>query len=353
MRRANPLHRWLTVSALTALAVSGIAAGPTGAADSERAELESVPLMGTTTVSAPAGVHGIVFSLPADASWYPRSDTTVAPFDGEYAAVVGYSDQYDREDDCISRFCTRFGFDVAPDFAARNVDGTIPEDTYNNGFVSGYGCTLDSGEACPLRVTEMELYIATDAPITFTMHIPELTGTASYQAIGLVDGELLELPDLECPGGDCERWSYGGAVGSAGTDDRAGVVGGFAYARTSYAQVSGGTPASVIGTYAVNGCSYPSFFVPSGSPDPAEHPLGCDFTPTVTDTPGIQFDSRWIATTRTGLTTGRADGMFFGNGDVNGEAYAGFHGRNHHTVDGFVGAHAAYAYWITQGVFTP
>ncbi len=353
MRRSKPLHRWMIVSMLAVLAVSGIAAGPTGQADSERVALESVPLMGTTTVSAPAGVHGIVFSLPADASWYPDSDTTLAPFDGEYAAVVGYSDQLDREDDCTDRFCSTVGFDVLPDLVAHNMDGTIPKDTYNNGFASGYGCRVDGQDRCPLRVTELELYIATDAPITFTMHIPELTGTASYQATGLVDGELLELPDLECPGSDCERWSYGGAVRSAGTDDRPGTVGGVAYARTSYAQVSGGTPASVIGTYAVNGCSYPSFFVPSGSPNPADHPLGCDFTPTVSDTPGIQFDSRWITTTRTGLTTGRAEALYFGSGNVNGEAYAGFHARNHHTVDGFEGAHGAYAYWITQGVFAP
>lgn len=307
--------------------------------------------MGTTTVSAPAGVHGIVFSLPADASWYPRDDTTVHPFEGEYASVIGYSDQYDREGDCIDRFCTTVGFDVLPDLVAHNVDGTIPDETYNNGFASGYGCTRDEGGPCPLRVTELELYIVTDAPLTFTMHIPELTGTANYQATGLVDGEFLELPDLECPGGDCERWSYGGALRKAGTDDRPGKVGGVAYARTSYAQVHGGIPASVIGTYHVNGCSYPSFFVPSGSPDPEEHPLGCDVTPTISDTPGIQYDGRWIDVVRTGSTTYRGEALFFGSGNVNGDAYAGFHARNHHTVDGFEGAHGAYAHWITQGIY--
>jgi hypothetical protein len=351
MRNLFRPTRWPTAIAAVAVVASTIAAGPAGSAGPDRTELASVPLMGTTTVSAPAGVHGIVFTLPADASWYPREDTIVHPFDGEYAAVLGTSDQYDRDTDCIDRFCPTVGFDVLPDFAADNVDGTIPDATYNNGFVSGYGCTIDGQDRCPLRVTELELYIATDAPLTFTMHIPELTGTASYQVTGQVDGELLELPDQECPGGDCERWSYGGAVRTAGTDERPGMVGGIAYARTSYAQVSGGTPASVIGTYSVNGCSYPSFFVPSGSADAAEHPLGCDFTPTISDTPGIQWDNRWVDVMRTGLTTGRADGLFFGSGDVNGEAYAGFHARNHHTVPGFEGAHGAYAYWITQGIY--
>lgn len=348
MLRSPLPTRLLTAVVVLATAPSLIAAGPT---EASRTELAPVPLMGTTTVSAPAGVHGIVFSLPADASWQPREDTLVHSFDGEYAAVVGYSDQYDRETQCIDRFCTTVGFDVLPDFFAHNVDGTVSDEFYNNGFVSDYHCDIDGQDRCSLRVTELELYIATDAPLTFTMNIPELTGTASYQATGRVDGELLELPDLECPGGDCERWSYGGAVRSAGTDDRPGLAGGVAYARTSYAQISGGTPASVAGTYSVNGCSYPSFFVPSGSPDPDDHPLGCDFTPTVSDTPGIQWDERWIDVTRHGSTTGRADGLFFGYGSANGEVYAGFHARNHHILDGFEGAHDAYAYWITQGIF--
>lgn len=89
-----------------------------------------------------------------------------------------------------------------------------------------------------------------------------------------------------------------------------------------------------------------------GSTDPADHPLGCDYHPHPTSD-GVQYDPRWFDASTTWGATHQAVGYFFGSGNVNGEAYAGFNLRNHQPLQGYDGSQNAWAAWVTQGVFAP
>lgn len=300
-----------------ALAVALIAAVP---ADGTRQEAPLVPLVGETTVSAPAGVHGIRFSVP-DGARIDMHKVRVHEFDGDYAQVLSYSPEAPASS-CLERFCTHYAFRVAPDWYGRNEHGLLTDEQYNNGLLGAADCETDAGDGpvrpCLVAGSVLEFYIAADAPLTFTMLVDDVPGKASYRADGEVDGELVELPTDTCPGGDCERWEIGHAVRSAGTDERPGAVDGFGYARASYDSVASGVGANVTASLSANGAATRRSSCRTGRPTPPtipsgattthiQHLTGCSTTPagSMPARPGAPRTRRWATSSAAATSTAR------------------------------------------------
>ena len=256
---------WLLASALLAGACL-VSPAFTGLAAASVAQLA-----GHTTVRA-SGITGVVLEAPADTGLVPGS-ADIQFTNGTFAHLFLHDPDNPDEDDC--GFCPLDSFTVVPEMTELgDVDGRPGVfGTSNSGF-----CSNDAGDAIPCLIRQglLEIYIISDGDVVFSADFVDLDGEIDVTAGGIVDARLERLPIRECPGGDCERWAIGGVTHDVGLDGP-GRVFGFAYAEIAPSDLIPGYAYG--GSVSVAGCSYPSWFVPSGSPDPDDHPLGCDLTP--------------------------------------------------------------------------
>lgn len=343
----------LGAAAFLAASVAGLAAAESPPAWESTSQLR--PVAGEVTITAPAGLSGIRFDTTGDRYRLDMRGATVDAFEGEIALIQGIWPGDGGYFDEPRGMNGPYMLAAIPGFYTEHPTGQETQPSV--------GCEEDSGDPtvpsnipCVLPYDTLEWYIAADAPVTFTIHfldrdLKPLPGTAAYQADGHVDGYLEEIPTTACPTGDCSDLEIGHVVHSVGSDEAFGSVFGFAYANHSTENLDDGVGANATGVQGVMGCSYPSFFVPYGSPDPADHPLGCDVTPTVdTERDDVYWDSRVVDTyTRTPPFT-QATGMYFGHRLVNGEAYAGFNIRNRQLLPGYPGTQNAWAVWLEPGM---
>lgn len=355
MRRPRLRHR-RHVARLAALALT---AGLLAAAEPAELPLPGSaplhPIAGEVTIEAPAGLNGIRFALPAasDGVRLDNSLTTVDElYEGDYALVQMVLPRYEDGLCDVESFCTFHYFNVVPDWHR-------PEDLpQNNGLLTPMnGCTNDTGDdgsiPCPLRTEVLDVYIAADAPLTFTLRFPELEGAVAYTASGEVEGIYEEVPTVECPGGDCDRFEIGYSVRTMGSEDTRAGVRGFAYVRSAQKRYHDDVPvrASETSNSGVMGCTYPSFFVPDGSTDPDDHPAGCDLHPTVSEDGDVQREPFALETYLFNPSAAAIGNIPWWQ-DINGTdpVYFGFNARNHNLVPGFDGAQNAWAVWLEQGI---
>lgn len=357
--RYLPLPRRRPAQLLTALALT---AGLLAAAEPADLPLPGSaplhPIAGEVTIEAPAGLSGIRFALPEmpPPSEGVRLDNSLSTVDelyeGEFALVQMVLPRYTGAFCDPESFCTFHYLEVVPDWYAQE---ELPE---NNGLMIPHNsCTNDTPDGghipCPLRTEVLDVYIAADAPLSFTLRFPELDGTVAYTATDAVEGVYEEVPTVECPGGDCDRFEVGYSVRTMGSEHTRAGVRGFAYVRAAYGRYRDDVPATVNRTSnsGVMGCTYPSLFVPDGSADPDDHPTGCDLHPTVTEEGGIQ-DDPFTIDSYVFNTDNQARGNRPWWNDINGTdpVYFGFNARNHNLVPGFGGAQNAWAVWLEQGI---
>lgn len=210
-------------------------------------------------------------------------------------------------------------------------------------LVPGYSKHTISWVGTPrLRPGPYEIYIATDGAVAVTFRIRGLSGKLRAAATGRIKAALRELP-RECSetGGDCEHFGHGGLM-------RVGGTGGFA-ASIAYAEVNGRlTPdtSNPVSSDSVAACVYPSSIYPTSSPDPEDHPQGCDVVPTGEDkNTFVNFTGR----AADALTTAYL--IFFGT-EGSGPRYAGYIAEQFSpTVP--VGSYGAWGLWFDQGIKCP
>lgn len=349
MRRPKGL-----VSLLTAALIGSGALGASTAALDAPGEAVAVPIAGEVTITADPGLSGIRLAVP-DVPNGVRLDneqsTVDSPYDGEFAMVQAVRPRFENGLCTTATFCRMHALYVVPDWYEGDA---LPEFRERNGLVQPENDCIEEqpdGERkpCAIPTPVLDIYIAADAPLTFTLRFPELDGRMSYQAEGTVRGVLEEIPTTQCPTADCDRFEIGHSVRTLGEVGTHASVSGFMYARASYRELEDGVRAGHASNIGVMGCTYPSFFVPDGSTDPADHPLGCDPHPHLADDGDIQFapHASTFAPAPTVIAIGDTPRWL----DLDGHdpGYVGFNLRNY-TLPGYEGAHNAWAVWLEQGI---
>ena len=124
----------------------------------------------------------------------------------------------------------------------------------------------------------VDLFVVTDGEVTVTLRVAELDGRVEVDARGQVDATLVPAEDfpVTCPAGDCHYLGWGGVAHEIGPGPGyAAVIG---QSRIPDEEPSGGTIfGGSVGSTPVQPCAYPSnHSAPDGSPDPDDHPTGCD-----------------------------------------------------------------------------
>jgi hypothetical protein len=352
MHSPSRANRSLRLLAALVMASSAMAAAPS--ANMRTSPATAVPMAGEVTIVAPAGMSGIRLLVP-DIGVPIRQDNELStvdePYTGDFALMQtavpigdGSTCAFDPQ-----QFCGLHELIVVPDVQEPE---EFPE---NNGLDRPYnGCITEDEDGaripCEIRTDVYEVYIAADAPVTFTLRFPALAGSVTYDATGTIDGLLEAYPVTDCPTGDCDRFAIGSSVENFGTPERNGQVVGYAYARASYERIAPGVRSATAATIGAEACLYPSYFVPGGSTDPDDHPLGCEFTPIISE----DGDPQWDANSSTTYlpTKAQSVGVIQTWPFLDGEdAYFGFNVRNEYAVPMYEGAHGAWVVWLEQGIY--
>lgn len=240
------------------------------------------PEVAGTTVIHGEGIVGITMLLPRPVKIFTNNLTIEA---GPGTKYVWTGFRAHSEPDTSCDFCIRNSTRLFP--------GTPFLPSYSN-------CSDEQGNdvGCQFQARPLELYFVTDGAATLTLRVPELNGLVELTATADVDGFLEPLPVTGCsPLPDCQQgYSYGGksrTIGLGGRPALASVVG--------YTVDSSGVNGVINpGLEDMEVCAYPGVSAPPGaSPDPADHPTGCDddLTPgPVTGGEGALRSDAWAET---------------------------------------------------------
>ncbi len=345
----NRCTKLLAAAFVVATATAGT---PATVANAQAAPL---PMAGEVTIIAPAGMTGIRLAVPdvgKTVRMYNELTTVEELYSGDYGHVE-FALSTSQLNHCLTEaeFCDYSFITVAPDMQEPDaLDET-------NGLARPHDSCVEDGEdgarlPCRIRSDTFDIYIATDAPLTFTIRFPALDGSVTHHVNGKIDGLYEAYPVTDCPTDDCDRLSIGSSVQNFGTPDRNAFVRGYAYARADYARITTGVRSAVLSSIGAEACLYPSYLVPSGSTDPDDHPLGCDFTPLVNDQGDVEWDpdSRRTYLDPTAQSVSHRPHWPFLDGS---DAYFGFNVRNQHYTPEYEGAHGAWVVWLEQGIYAP
>jgi len=214
---------------------------------------------GTTVVHAD-GVTGIILWLPEPAR-ITANDLEIELEEGTKFSWNGF-----RDPNTFPGFC---------DLCFKNVASHQPE----SGTDPGYATCRDDDEndvGCSYDAGPVELYMASDGPVTLTVKFRNLQGSTELIATGEVDGALKRLAVRGCdPAPDCDSgFSYGGEALEIGLGGRAAMGAVIGYVRDRPGPM-GLTIHPGVRNFEV--CAYPGLFGGMDtSGDPAAHPRGCD-----------------------------------------------------------------------------
>jgi hypothetical protein len=334
----------LLLSTLAAVPTTGVP--PVGTAP-------ALPIAGEVTIHAEAGLHGIRLALPDVEGLAVDNELSTIDelYEGDYGLVqLNESGILDGDFCTAASLCPLHNIEALPGYYRRAED---IEST--NGLLSPTnGCTMDTADGghtpCPLDTSTLEVYIATDAEITFTLRFPQLDGAVRHEATGQVDGIYEEIPTADCPGDDCDRFEIGHKVRNIGTPAHNGFMRGIALARVSNDRLAGELGAGYFSSIGVMACAYPNYSFPNDSADPDDHPLGCDSTPGFDPAGDVRFNTNYMRTYYANPQT-RAIAVSIANYQLDGSPqYAGFNMRNHTPVPGYDGYQNAWVVWFEQGI---
>ena len=266
------------------------------------------------------GTAGIVLDVPRKVKWM-SDNIEIELGKGTDIAMVGVRNH--RADAELCELC------FLGTFAQTSRRGP-----YSNLKLAG-ACSNDAGQevGCTIYDGRSEVYFLADGPFKVTMKFPELRGGLKLPVSGDVDGMVERVP-AKCLTPDCAVVS-GSVVRTIG---RGG--------RPSYAQIQ----TSVWGVRSqfnptaqwLTACAYPGFFNEK-SPNPADHPYGCDF-----DDPK---DPAFSYMTEPFVTFGGGLGDSAVSGKTHGRQYLGY--TIHHREAIPPTKVEAFALWLTAGIRCP
>jgi hypothetical protein len=321
------MRRWSGPVLALALALTPTTAGARPRATS------TGTLAGVTRITW-TGMKGLRLTVPRDASIPPYAGLLTVR-GGTYAFVRWYQTRACPAE--LGEHCNVEGISYTADFW-RGAD--LP------------GRDHDVAIASPnaFRRGVYEMYLFTDGTATFEIEAKGLTGHADYLAAGRVSGRVERL-DGRCPTAACDPANgYAGRVRFGGG---ARDVGRGGYAEALVWNVN-------TDDYAVNGvvpwtqphvtgiCVYPGWRGANTlSPDPADHPTGCDAAGTDPTNALYAATHTWDALATGAVGTG---GTFANewNSEVTGKAYVGFQVANAYDLS--KPSAGAYGLWFTYGI---
>ena len=302
---------------LAALALASLAF--VGPAQGDRPEALKYPTLAAKNTFHADGVTGIVLRAPKDLLWRSENIELTAGKRTNNAMVAFRNRRADRElcDLCFFGTFARY----------------IPNSPYPSPWV--FGCANDAGRevGCKIPAGLNELYFISDGPVTFSIDFPELKGRRlKLDVTGRVDGDVRRVPG-KCAVPDCSivRGFVTEKIGLGGTPAFANI--------DAWVMAPPATPNNVMEAN-VKACAYPGFFNEK-SPDPRDHPNGCD----VTD----RNESYWLEPYP--FFNGGGVGETDVSGLTHGKQYLGFTIRHRSTLK--PARWAAYASWIDAGIGCP
>lgn len=240
------------LAALAVAALSPLVVAPSASADHGSL---TIPKVSGETVIHASGMTGIVMEFERPVRWF-RDHISIEASPDTHDVFVGLRLQSQPRDWCD--FCFRGSVSWSPNSPFADVP-----------FATR--CTDDAGNevGCQLQEGPVEIYLISDGELTFTMRFPELDGSVEVEATGQVDGIHERLPVSCEPLGQCSRFAHGGAAHEIGLEGRPAFAGVTAWTWVDSGLVSPGENKVV-------SCAYPGYFSPEKSPNPDDHPYGCD-----------------------------------------------------------------------------
>ncbi|HEX9823235.1 MAG TPA: hypothetical protein VGB51_02435 [Actinomycetota bacterium] len=245
--------------------------------------------MAGTTVIHGEGIVGITMMLPQSLRISSRDHLTVEAGEGTQYVFTAFR-SHDGEPGPYCHFCIT------------NFSRLIPEWDILPYWGS---CYTEQGDdiGCLYQARPLELYFVTDGPATLTIRLPQLSGSIELTATAEAHGFLEKLPVKECLAVTDDCTHYGGVTRTVGLEGRPAMGGVVAYIHDR----EGFNGVINPGLEDIEACAYPGLFGGPGSPDPADHPTGCDDALTPGPHHGGEF-------------TLRSDG----SSEIHGPQYVGF-----------------------------
>ncbi len=308
----------MALAVAAVLAIAGLS--PSSAAGRQTAT--TLPQLRGINTFHSEGVSGIVLEIPRKVKWM-SDNIEIELGKGTQIARVAFRNRNADAELCDLCFL-----------------GTFAERSRRGPFGSYVGaCTGHSGRevGCAIPEGASELYFLADGPFKVTMRFPELRGELNVTASGEVDGKVERVP-AKCITPDCALIS-GSVVRTIGRDGR-----------PSYAQIQAwvkGVRSNVNPTIqSLTACAYPGSFTARSqgrkdkSPNPEDHPYGCDFT----DPRDPAFDEMMAPLVTNSGGLGGTDA----SGTTHGRQYLGY--TIHHREAVPPTAVDAHAMWLNAGI---
>jgi hypothetical protein len=168
-----------------------------------------------------------------------------------------------------------------------------------------------------------DAYLFSDGTVTMEINATGLPGKAAYRATGKPAGGMSRVP-ATCPVPACsaqkgvaDKYAYG----AKGVD-----VGPHGWVQSiAYVQQTSVSTAGVLGQVQpmfARACVYPNLGAPTASPDPAQHPTGCDMTPGNPTAPYLWQGDMYDEFAAGVVAVGRV--RIAANADATGQSAAGF-----------------------------
>lgn len=327
------VRRLITIAAVLAVPLSAIAPAPLPAAPrapdlcrTPKSEwpgrLARPPLLcGKTTFYAPNGIAGFKVRIPqvSPPVAIPEEGVRITMTKGTYA-FFGLN----------AARCHIPELDMCMDVHAYR----IPEWRDGDSVVVRDPPTLRPGL--------YEIYIVSDGKVTIELDVENRPGRMSITPTGKIDAALQSLP-RNCPMEPCDNVGFGGAMNVNG---KKGWVSSVAYTLVP-GHIPGTPAANWANSTGLVACVYPSAVYPAASPDPDDHPQGCDLVPGPDDpNSGVNFFGSAADFGASGYA------HYFGTAIAHGPIYAGYAATNYSpVVPG--GSYGAWGMWITKGVKCP
>lgn len=328
-RRESGTSRRAVLAALLAAALL-----PMVAPTSSEGRALAVQKVAATTIVRGEGHTGAILSVPNEAT-LTEDNFNVKLLKGATYAYVGLAD-------------------TAPDACGRDRDDffamCLRHEIYmlrlpKSAIFKREGFKLVS-DPPTVRKGIHELYILSDGPVKVTLKFAGLgSGTVRLRATGSVKAISKRIP-ARCPDafGDCAEFGYGGLTRTVSGPAFASVLA-HAYLPSEWVP---GTGIPYPGTHGVAACINPQWGSEGGSPDPDDHPYGCDFLPTE----GAGED--WLGDlvffgTRSAQVIGGSTTVVAMNVAPDGPVYAGFTAQQRSTL-GTPGKYVAYGFWLEEGI---
>ena len=185
----------------------------------------------------------------------------------------------------------------------------------------------------------VEMYLFTDGAASLTLDIPALRGSRRVRAGGKIRGQVRRLP-LRCvAAGGCDQpYAGNGSRGGGAVYD----VGKLGHAE-GWAMSHQSTPRSGQSLYnAARVCHSPGYASPDSSPEPRDHPTGCDVVPSSASDQSTAVEN---INSVGGPDSGTV--MAYWRNNARGRAYVGamvtYHGTNAATQ-------RAWGLWYANGI---